>query len=248
MHIMAQYDAIAEAYAKVKSYNPVDTLCFYPRFYESVGDVRGKSVLDLATGSGKVGFAMSERGATGVLGVDESAAMIAIAKANQPPSSYMQFKQRSVGEMGQIGQFDVITAGWCLHYSKTEEQLDRMCKDVALNLKRDGIFVALNSNPNSPLGGSEEYGYRITAEHEPLRNGDTLTLTCFGNDAEVKFCTTHWDMETYRNAMHGAGLSLEVRIPRPTPNGYREKGVEWWGELKKHPTTAIFKCRHLAAA
>ena len=243
---MAQYDAIAKEYAQVKSYNPVDTYCFYPRFYEAIGDVRGKSVLDLACGTGKIGYTLLARGAAGVLGVDESEEMLAIAKANRLPDCYMEFMQLRVGAMGEIGRFDVITAGWLLHYAQTEDELKRMCKNIALNLKPHGIFVALNSNPDSPLGGSEEYGYHVTAERDPPQNGDTLTLTCFGNHAEVKFLTTHWDTETYKAAMREAGLSFSVRIPKPVARAYKTMGTEWWDELERHPTTAIFKCRHLS--
>jgi|GEM_PF-6535635 len=64
---MRQYDRIADDYVRIKKFNPADHYCFYPRFYETIGDVKGRYVLDLASDEGKIAREMSSRGASEVV-------------------------------------------------------------------------------------------------------------------------------------------------------------------------------------
>ncbi|MFB7165992.1 class I SAM-dependent methyltransferase [Streptomyces sp. NPDC056242] len=70
-----QYDEIGEAFEGFKSL-PLMRYGEVPSFLETVGDVSGKSVLDLACGTGFYSREFRRRGATDVFGVDISGEMI----------------------------------------------------------------------------------------------------------------------------------------------------------------------------
>ncbi|HEV3245429.1 MAG TPA: class I SAM-dependent methyltransferase [Candidatus Paceibacterota bacterium] len=241
---MAQYDDIAASYVRVKSKNDLDDLCLYPRLLRALGSVKGIDVLDLATGGGKVALMLSARGARQVVAVDESEGMLRIAASQRPAAANITYLQHKVGEMGQIGQFQKITAGWLFHYARLPEELRNMARDVSQNLAPGGLMVALNGNPLCPTGGSEKYGYFATAAPSDLTDGDVIRLCVFGNGAENSFKTRFWRYETYVRAFAQAGLVLKMRVPLPGKRAVKLKGREWWANYFNFPTSALFIARH----
>ena len=75
----AEYDEIGEAFEGFKAL-PLAQYAEVPSFLAMVGDVRGKSVLDLASGTGFYSREFKRRGAADVLGVDISGEMVAVAQ------------------------------------------------------------------------------------------------------------------------------------------------------------------------
>ena len=95
-------------------------------------------------------------------GTDESKEMIRMAidkEANMPLG--INYKIGKVGELGKIGEFDIITGSFLLHYSKSKNELRNMLKDIYINLKEGGIFLGINNNPEHPLCSDEKYGNLI---------------------------------------------------------------------------------------
>lgn len=244
-----QYDkAKAAAYAGAKSVNALDSLCFYRSLYEAIGNVRDQDVLDLATGTGRVAREMRVRGARSIFGVDESPDMLAIAEkesAGIPPIRYLN---RTVGKMGKIGEFDVITAGWLTHYAASPVELVAMCRDIAANLRPSGRYVALNPNPLVPIGGGEKYGYRIEFHSPMFREGEQLRIRLFGNGAEVPPILYYfWNLETYVAAFKAAGLRLNMIVAKPSDQAIAQMGQPWWQDYLKRPTAAVFVAKHISA-
>ncbi len=68
MSARAQYDEIGEAYEGFKAL-PLEQYAAVPSFLAMVGDVHGKSVLDLACGTGFYSRELRRRGAADVLGI-----------------------------------------------------------------------------------------------------------------------------------------------------------------------------------
>ncbi len=237
-----QYDSFASNYAKAAAGNGVNDYCNYPSLYAAAGDFVGKKVLDLATGNGKVARAVVELGAAEVIAVDESQKMIDIARAQTPSSSPIRYYTETVGKLGHMDKFDVVIAGWLLHYAKSEVSLRAMCHDIMLNLKPGGVFAAINPNPMNPFGGTRTLGTMVSPRRVPCDNGGEMIITLYGETTQT-FSAYHWEMETYKKAFRLSGLDLEVIQPQPTALGLQRLGPLFWDEARRHRITSIFRAR-----
>lgn len=237
------YSSIADLYTSVNEVRPLNKFVGYPALFAAAGEVSGKDVLDLACGSGTVAREMRRRGAR-VVGVDESRKMLGIARVrNEKEKSGISYRYGRVGALGKIGDFDVITAGFLLHYAKTREELWRMCADIGANLKEDGIFVALNNNPLHPFASSEKYDNKVDVDL-PLHEGSELRVLSKVGDITVPFTTYYWEKETYEKALNDAGLmNIEWIVPYPTPEGIKEIGEEYWKEFADKPLMMVVRAQ-----
>ena len=238
-----QYTPIASAYVAIKDDDPADRVAIFPTFYEACGDVRGKSVLELCCGEGRAGRGLLVRGARHVVGVDENPSMLALARERQVANT--DYRQLTVGKMGQIGLFDLIVGPWTLHYSMSELELFAMFRDVAVNLKPGGLFVGLNEDPQRPFGGTERIGSTSHPAGDPLVDGCPVTVTIYGNGESAAFRTYHWFLGTYRAAARAAGLELSIIPFRITAEGRTEMGDDWCREFEANICSCVFVCRHI---
>lgn len=244
-----QYDkAAAAAYVGAKSVNEIDSHCYYFSLYKAMGSVRDLDVLDLATGTGRIALEMRKRGARSICGVDESSAMLEIAEKESKGHPPIRYLHRTVGTMGQIGEYDVITAGWLTHYASSPEELVAMCRDIAANLRPNGRYIALNPNPNFPIGGDPKYGYRIEFHTPIFREGSQMRIHLFGNGTKVPpILYYHWNFETYVAAFRAAGLELKMLVAMPSDEAIALKGERWWREYLQRPNAAVFVAKHISA-
>ncbi|MFF0622615.1 class I SAM-dependent methyltransferase [Streptomyces sp. NPDC004296] len=113
-----QYDEIGEAFEGFKSL-PLAHYAEVPGFLAMVGDVRGKSVLDLASGTGFYSREFRRRGATEVLGVDISGEMVSAARELEEREPLgVRYEVGDVAELRPLGRrFDVATAVQLLNYA-----------------------------------------------------------------------------------------------------------------------------------
>ncbi len=172
-----------------------------------VGNVSGKTILDLACGDGNFSRKFKKKGAKEVLGIDLSEEMIKLAK-NKTLQEKLDIKYLvgDVIKLGEIKEFDIVISAFLLHYSKTKEELLQMCKNIYMNLKKGGKFVTLNQSPTNPIKDVKEFGAKVEGL-EPLKEGDELTVRLYDNMKEVcSFKTYHWSKNTYETCLREAGF------------------------------------------
>ena len=130
---MNQYDEIAERYNKVKS-SFIITRHYHFTAYtlqRLLGDISGKSVLDLACGEGLYTRQLKLMGASHTVGVDASEEMIKLARKQEAQAPLgIEYILSDAQDLGKIGEFDVVIAVYLFHYSPTKEQLLKMCQTV----------------------------------------------------------------------------------------------------------------------
>lgn len=173
---MAEYDKIGDAYTKEEE-RPIRKYVINPSFFEILGNVKGKDILDLGCGEGKLTRKIKEKGAEKVIGIDLSKEMIklAIKKENKNPLG-INYIVSDVIKLKKIKEFNIAIGGFLLHYSKTKKELFNMCKNIYKNLKKNSRFIALNNNPENSLSFNEKYDNLIKGKL-PLKEGDKLTVT-----------------------------------------------------------------------
>lgn len=242
--IARDYNRIAADYARLVSGTPLNKWAVYPSLHEAAGDVRGKDILDLATGAGTVAKGLKEHGAARVVGVDRNRGMLRFAKTeNQKNKSGIEYVYGEVGALEKIGDFDVVTAGFLLHYAASKEELLHMCKDIAANLKPGGVFVAVNNNPLNPLTLNPKYENK-SESIGPLEEGCLLQITYTIGETVIPFRQHYWKKETYEEALTAAGLVDVEWLPvQPSDIGRKEMGDDFFKDFQDDPFLVIIRAR-----
>src|SRR5262245_24407172 len=142
------YDTIAEEYKRAKLQAWRHHIEVYTLF-ELVGDVAGKSVLDLACGEGFQTRLLKQEGAARVVGVDISAGMLDLARKEESQRARaIEYYIEDAKKLDLDDQFDMVFAAYLLNYASTKEELLEMCRAIARHLKAGGRFVSVNNNPD----------------------------------------------------------------------------------------------------
>lgn len=239
-----QYDKIAEDYARLVADRPLNKFGVYPSLVEAVGTISGKDVIDLACGSGTVAEMVKNLGAAHVVGVDDSPKMLQIAKTkNQKRELSIEYMLGHVGTLGKVGDFDIVTGGWLLHYAASKEELVAMCQDIAANLKNGGVFAAVNNNPLNPLADNPKYESK-TESVGTFEEGCELEVTYSVGETRIPFKQHYWKQETYEEALRTAGLTDIEWLPiRPSQEGVATMGSDFWQDFLKHPNIVVIRAR-----
>jgi len=204
---MPQYDAIAEQYDRSASDRSDREMVLAPSAQHYLGSLNGMRVLDLACGSGYFTRLIRQLGAAHVVGVDISPEMIELARKHQDENgSAMEYHVGDAAQLGDLGTFDVVFAGFLLHYSSSLEQLTAMCKNISRSLRKGGRFVTFNENAKFPLHEGVKYGVEVIA-HGAIQDGTAITRTHYV-DGRKDFCIEHYhyEPETYEKVLKSAGF------------------------------------------
>jgi SAM-dependent methyltransferase len=208
-----------------------------------LGDVDGLSVLDLACGEGYYTRLIRRRGAARVVGVDISAAMIALAEEQEEREPLgVEYLCQDAGDLGPIGPFDVVTAAYLLNYAPSRERLRAMCRAIASNLRPGGRFVAINSNFGpGPLPDTSKYGW--TPVEPTAEEGEAYHLTFLGPDGFTieNTCYSH---ASYERALREAGFSsVRWRPVEVSDEGVQEFGEDYWRDFLSSGPIIGIECR-----
>jgi len=171
------YDRIAEQYKRAKL-QPWRTHIERYTLLRLLGDVRGKSVIDLACGEGHYTRELRRQGASRVVGVDLSHGMIGLAKAEEAREPLgIEYLVENVETLQLAEQYDVVFAAYLLNYAHTAEELTQMCRSVARLLKPGGRFLTVNNNPVEPpanFAAGRAYGYSKRIEGELIEGAPVI--------------------------------------------------------------------------
>ena len=124
--------------------------------------VQDATVLDLACGTGFYTRSFLYWGASKVVGVDISSAMLEEARVlSRDSGSAISFIEADCSKLVAFpgGPFDLVFGAWFLNYGETKEDMVEMYRNIALNLKPGGHFAAVTPPPtNDPAGHIEAEG------------------------------------------------------------------------------------------
>lgn len=242
----AEYDKIAKQYEEAATEKRNHRrYVLIPTFIHFLGDVNNKSVLDLACGEGFWTRLVKKMGANTVTGIDISKEMIRLALKKEKETSYgIEYIVQDITKLQKIGEFDLITAIFLLHYAKTKDELLKMCKNIYKNLKNKGKFIGIINNPSNPLQYDKKYDFTVTTK-EPLKEGDTLTTKIFANGNEIcSFKIYFWKKETYEQAFKKAGFkTVKWYKPIISQEGIKKLGYDFWRDYLENPTNKVLECK-----
>lgn len=244
-----QYDEIARAYDRMIGDLPVRQVIEYT-YRRLIGDVRGKSVLDLACGNGFYTRIFKDQGAARVLGVDLSAELIALAREHEAAQPLgVEYRVGDGNTLGKLGDFDIVTTAFLLNYAPTREVLLAMCEGIAENLRGDR-FVAINLNvvEGDQFYDNESYFHRYGVRYQvtdgSLDKQATVHMTIAHGGDQVEFDVCHLPASDYEWALHRAGFS-SVRWHKPeiSPTFAKQHDPAHWNDFLNTPSIAVLECQ-----
>lgn len=223
---------------------PVRRWAEFPTFLAALGSVADARVLDLACGTGIVTRLVAGRGATRVVGVDSSEAMIAKAR-NDDSGGRIEYLVADVGTMPSLGKFDVATTAWLFSYAETSEGLGAMCTRIAEHLRPGGRLVATIFNPAWEY--AEDPVYYATADVPPGRVDGTRYTFSLRGDQPLTFEVYYWSLDALTSMLTQAGFEDVATVPcPPSDEGIREMGTEFWQPWIANPTALVLTCHKRA--
>ncbi|MCC5794265.1 MAG: methyltransferase domain-containing protein [Chromatiales bacterium] len=239
----AQYDSIAEAYEATRS-SPLRRHVEGFTLRRLLGDVRGRSVLDLGCGSGIWARELRASGATRVVGVDESPAMLDQARrGGQDPG--IEYHLGRAQEISGLGRFDLVLGAYLLHYADDSDDLHQLCRAIAAHLRPDGRFVGLNENPDQAARACHAYpaaGFSKYVEL-PRRDGSEITYQMLAAGRLFSFDVRHFARLTYERALRDAGfMRIEWVGLALDPAGLAERPAAYWREYLDNPPVTAIHC------
>jgi len=205
----ARYDRIADFYSASVGDGVTDEAT--AALLELVGDVSGRSVLDLACGPGRVSRELSRRGAR-VVGLDLSAALLDRARlAGNPGPGEIEYQRgRAEDPAALAGQeFDAVVCNYGL---SDIDDLAGAIRTVTRALSSGGVFVFSILHPcfpgyaDAPAAWPPDLGY--------YREEWWLAAT---DGFRGKVGANHRMLSTYLNLLIEHGLVL-ARIAEPEPS------------------------------
>lgn len=204
------YDTIAEQYRESK-------WLLFRHFIERytimdlLGDLRGRTVLDLACGEGVYARQFKRGGASAVTGVDISEGMVALAEAEERKDPIgCRYVQADAAAFTPDEPVDVVTAIYLLNYARTRDELDRQFSACYRALRSGGRLVGFNDNvrrPPRPGASLAEYGFERTCPQHPPREGDVIVYRMTNHDGRAfEFENYYLEPATYAAAASAAGF------------------------------------------
>ncbi|MGC9540690.1 class I SAM-dependent methyltransferase [Streptomyces sp. UG1] len=241
-----QYDEIGEAFEGFKSL-PLTRYAEVPGFLAMVGDVRGKAVLDLASGTGFYSREFMRRGAAEVFGVDISREMVAAAReleAREPLG--VRYEVGDVTELRPMDrQFDIALGVQLLNYAQDVAAMERMCRNVHRSLLPGAEFFVLAQSPDYRPDPSslEKYGFRCEPTGEEAATGPRFRVTAL-LDPPVSIISAAPRREVYEASLRAAGFSEVTWVPLEVSEaGLREYGADFWADFRANPPLEMLRCR-----
>jgi toxoflavin synthase len=239
-----QYDQIADLYAAISDPNLIRAYVEQPTFLKVLGSIEGRSILDVACGTGMYSRLLKQRGAARVVAVDIAPEMIAVAKRLEEQTKLgVEYLTCDVAEMPALGSFDVVTAVYLLHYAQSKEHLGRMCRRISQNLKPGGRFVTVVANPEfNPAGPNyAKYGFMLN-QRVDAPEGSSGALV-FLVEPPVMIHYRYWTRATYEGALAAAGFRTIVwECLRPSPEAEAHFGQEFWADFLRNPCVHLIHC------
>ncbi|MDJ0464328.1 class I SAM-dependent methyltransferase [Streptomyces sp. H27-C3] len=244
-----QYDEIGEAFEGFKTL-PLAHYGEVPSFLAMVGDVRGKSVLDLASGTGFYSREFRRRGAAEVLGVDISGEMVAAAQELEERNPLgVRYEVGDVSELRPLGRrFDIALAVQLLNYAQDVAAMERMCRNVRRSLAPGAEFFVLAQTPDYRFDGPplDKYGFRSELTGEEAETGPRVRITALLDPpvGPIGFVTTCPRREVYEKSLRAAGFSDVSWVPLAVSDaGVRTFGADFWADLLANPPLEMLRCR-----
>ena len=248
--VREQYDEVAsrfeEGMARMAVYH---RHCQDPVIFRTLGNIRGKSLLDLACGNGYYTRRFStELGANPVIGVDLSPMLIEQAEAaEQRKPLGIEYHIGDVTKLELARRFDVVTAIHLLHYLPNGEAVEAALHRIHALLQPKCTFVTMIANPefdlarHDPEDSKQKFGYYFSDAQDG--NGGLLRFHPggFEKERELTFELRRWERSFLDDVARRVGFAPEWHDPFISAEGIAKYGVDYFANYLPNPQSKLLR-------
>lgn len=223
--------------------------CQDPVIFRSLGDIRGKSLVDLACGEGFYTRRFrAECAAEPVLGIDLSPRAIAQAEAIERREPLgIEYQVGDVVELRLERRFDIATAIHLLHYLENGAEIESVLRAIHGLLNDGGHFVTMIANPDfdlnehDPEDSKTKFGYYFS-QAEP-GNGGLLRFHPggFPQGRELTFEFRRWERDFIDGIAADTGFTSEWHDPYINPAGLEKYGAGYFENYLANPQSKLVR-------
>lgn len=242
-----QYNLIADQYDLSFQLAPYRLYVEAYSVLELLGDVSGKSILDLATGTGFYARVVRKASAARVVAVDIAGDMVQIgrmAEENEPLG--IEYHTQDIMHFNTDEPFDIGLAVYLLHYAPSKEALAMMCRAIAQNIQSGGRFITYILNPNLARIPNyyQEYGLNINFQSQTPYDGEPVPFSIsLGGMTTPEIMAYRWDKETLNSILRDAGFD-DIQWVEPTlsSEGVALQGADYYATYMQQPHAVLLTC------
>lgn len=223
--------------------------CQDPVIFRALGDIRGKSLLDLACGDGFYTRRFkTECAANPVMGIDLSPKAIEQAEAiEQREQLGIEYKAGDVMELKLERRFAIATAIHLLHYLENAAEIESALRAIYDLLSDDGSFVTMIANPefdinkHDPSDSKSKFGYYFSLA-EP-GNGGLLRFHPggFAKERELTIEFRRWERGFINGIAADVGFNSEWHDPFISAEGLKEYGASFFENYLANPQSKLLQ-------
>jgi len=207
-----------------------------PIIHELIGDMKGRSVLDLGCGDALFGKELLTLGAKSYTGVEGSKQMVEAARCNiHEPNGKVIFETMESYHYPE-NTFDIVTSRFAIHYIS---DINQLFHDVHKTLNENGKFIFSIQHPLTTSS--------FISKQKGDKHGDWIVDDYFldGERKEpwigkvvVKY---HRTIEQYFTLLRQAGFSV-LELREGTPKREYFSSEEEFTRRQRIPIVLIFSC------
>lgn len=240
------YNKIAEEYKRSK-FQPWRIHSERHMLMKLLGDLRGRSVLDLACGEGFYSRQLKLSGAQHTLGVDLSSQMIELARQQEKREPLgIEYLVSDASEVELKNPVDLILAAYLINYAQNQSELSKMAKAMAKNLKAGGRVVMVNNNVlQEPATWSLTRPYGFVKKGSGKKNeGEAITFEFYLDDGKIFSLDNYYiAAEVQEKILKEAGFQkITWHMPEIDEPGLKQYGTEHWSDFLKASPVIFTEC------
>ncbi|MFO0912092.1 MAG: methyltransferase domain-containing protein [Pirellulales bacterium] len=239
------YDHIAEEYQRAKL-QPWRTYIERYTLLNLIGNVSGRSAIDLACGEGFYTRLLRLHGASPVTGVDLSPGMIELAQRQELAQPLgINYVVQDCRNLQLSEPYDIAVAGYLLNYARNRDELSQMCQSIAGSLKPGGRFVTVNNRPGFDFRNApsyRQYGFETYHDGAPVE-GMPITWKIVLDEGPIFIENYFIDVAVHERAFREAGFrEVHWHPPLLAAAAIDELGADYWRPFMEFPPVAFIEC------
>ncbi|WP_394836433.1 class I SAM-dependent methyltransferase [Pendulispora rubella] len=220
----------------------------------ALGDLTGKSVLDIGCGTGFYPRVFRRVGANEVVGIDLSEEMIGVGRQlEELEQAGISYHVLDAANLPDLGQFDVVTNMWLVNHMTDPVALAAFIEGFARLTAPGGTALLLTTNRDGDWklfsDDYRRYGFTMTFNEAETAGNRPYLLELDSGGKAFSFQSTSWSPQVLEEEFTRVGFRTIERMHATLPTGnfpwvdgdHTANDADFFQDLLRSPAFTIFR-------